>query len=199
MHASYGLHPCFLDQHDDADLHELEVWLARETPVAIGECGLDFHDGSDPRRQQRYFLHQIGLARETGLPLIVHARKAVEAVLLTLRREGPVRGVVHSYGGSPEQARQFWDMGIRLGLGGPLTYPRSRRLRHLVGEIPLQQLLLESDAPDQTGAAHRGHRNEPAWLPEVAETVAGIRDLPVETVASTTRANALHLFAIDAD
>lgn len=197
LHASYGLHPMFVDEHRQTDLAELETWLQRDRPVAIGECGLDFQVTADPELQRRYFRHQLGLARETGLPVILHARKAVEEVILTLRREGPVRGVVHSYGGSIEQARQLWDLGLHLGLGGPLTHDRAHKLHRLVAAMPLQQLLLETDAPDQPGAAHRGERNEPAYVAEVLDTVARLRDTSRESIAEATRTNALRLFGID--
>lgn len=196
LHASYGLHPMFVDAHRQQDLVELETWLRDASPVAIGECGLDFQVEADPDTQRRYFLHQVGLARETGLPLIIHARRAVEEVILTLRREGPVRGVVHSYGGSLEQARQLWELGLHIGLGGPVTHDRARKLHRLVADMPLDQLLLETDAPDQAGAAHRGQRNEPAYLTEVLDVVARLRELPPDTVAAATRANAMGLFGL---
>jgi TatD DNase family protein len=197
MHASYGLHPMFVDEHRVQDLHDLETWLHEASPVAVGECGLDFQVTADPDLQRRYFRHQLGLARETGLPVILHARKAVEEVILTLRREGTVRGVVHSYGGSIEQARQLWDLGLHLGLGGPLTHDRAHKLHRLVAVMPLQQLLLETDAPDQPGAAHRGERNEPAFVTEVLDTVARLRNASRETIAKATRNNALSLFGLD--
>jgi TatD DNase family protein len=196
LHASYGLHPMFVNEHREQDLETLETWLRDASPVAIGECGLDFQVEADPDTQRRYFLHQIGLARETGLPLIIHARRAVEEVILTLRREGPVRGVVHSYGGSLEQARQLWELGLHIGLGGPVTHDRARKLHRLVAAMPLEQLLLETDAPDQSGASHRGQRNEPAFLTEVLDVVARLRELPADAVATATRANALALFGL---
>jgi len=197
LHASYGLHPMYVDEHRDADLSALEDWLQRERPVALGECGLDFRVAADADTQRRFFRHQVGLARETGLPLVLHARKAVEEVILTLRREGPVRGVLHSYGGSEEQARQLWDLGVHLGLGGPLTHARSHKLHRLVAAMPLEQLLLETDAPDQPGAAHRGERNEPAFLVEVLDTVARLREATREHIAEATRRNALRLFGLE--
>ncbi|KGI78421.1 DNAase [Oleiagrimonas soli] len=194
LHAAYGLHPMFMAEHRDEDLASLERWLRDASPAAVGECGLDFQVGIEPERQRRFFGHQIGLARELDLPLVIHARKAVEEVILTLRREGPVRGVVHSYGGSIEQARQLWDLGIHLGLGGPVTHDRARKLHRLAATMPLQQLLLETDAPDQPGAAHRQQRNEPAYLVEVLDSIAALREMPREAIAQATRDNALRLF-----
>lgn len=197
LHPAYGLHPLLLEAHEDAHLQALAEWLGRERPVAVGECGLDHYvDGLDRERQQRIFDAQLGLAREHDLPVIVHARRAVEAVIVAIRRHPGVRGVVHSYGGSAEQARQLRDLGFLIGLGGPVTYERARRLRRLAAELPLEQLLLETDAPDQPDADHRGQRNEPARLPRVLEAIARLRDEAPETVAAATTANAKRLFGL---
>ncbi len=126
--------------------------------------------------------------------MIVHARRATEEVIQALRRTGGLRGVVHSFSGSPEQARQLWDMGFLIGLGGPLTYPRANRLRTLAATMPLDFLLLETDAPDQPDAAIRGQRNEPARLPGIAATIAGLRGQAVEEIAARTTDNARRLF-----
>ena len=195
LHAAYGLHPMYLAAHEDAHLQALEGWLRRERAVAVGECGLDyFVEGLDRDRQQTLFDGQLALARQFGLPVIVHARRAVDAVIASIRRFPGVRGVVHSYAGSAEQARQLWDLGFLLGLGGPVTYERAQRLRRLAARMPLQYLLLETDAPDQPDAAHRGRRNEPARLTVVLEAIAGLRGEPRERIAEATTANARALF-----
>src|SRR5690606_36207742 len=124
--------------------------------------------------------------------------RAVEQVLLTLRRFPGVRGVVHSYSGSAEQARQLFDLGFLLGIGGPVTYERARRLRPLVASMPLEFLLLETDAPDQPDSSHRGQRNEPARLPIVLQAIAELRGESPETIAAATTANAERLFNIPA-
>lgn len=197
LHPSYGLHPMFMHEHEDADLDRLGDWLRREHAVALGECGLDFHgDAPDPERQRRFLRHQLALARDLGLPVIVHARGTVEEIILILRKDGPQRGVVHSYSGSIEQARQLWALGMCIGLGGPVTHAGSHRLHRLVSAMPLEQLLLETDAPDQPGAAHRGERNEPAYLVEVLDSIARLRGIGRETVASATRDNARRLFGL---
>ncbi|WP_313231783.1 TatD family hydrolase [Stenotrophomonas acidaminiphila] len=197
LHPAYGLHPMFLAEHRPPHLDALRAWVEREAPCAIGECGLDFFvEGLDPDTQRQYFHAQLQLAREAGLPVIVHARRATEEVIHTLRRVGGLRGVVHSFSGSPEQARQLWDLGFLIGLGGPLTYPRANRLRTLVATMPLEFLLLETDAPDQPDAAIRGQRNEPARLPAVAAAVAGLRGQTVEEIAARTSENARRLFKL---
>ena len=128
--------------------------------------------------------------------MIVHARRSVDDVITSIRRAGPLRGVVHSYSGSPEQARQLWKLGFMIGLGGPVTYERAQRLRRLVTEMPLDCLLLETDAPDQPDADIRGQRNEPARLSYICDTIAGLRGMdPLEVAAQTSR-NAEVLFRI---
>lgn len=195
LHPAYGLHPMFLDQHRPEHLEQLRDWIQREQPCAVGECGLDFFiEDLDVEQQQYYFLGQLRLAREFNLPVIVHARRAVDAVIAAIRQVGGLRGVVHSFPGSPEQAAQLHTLGFLLSLGGPLTYERAQRLQRLVAQIPLTQLLLETDAPDQPDAGIRGQRNEPARLPVILHTVARLRGQPAEEIAAQTTANARRLF-----
>lgn len=199
LYPAYGLHPLCLGAHRPQHLDELRAWIERERPLAIGECGLDFYvDSLDPQAQQDYFEGQLQLAREYDLPLVVHARRAVEAVIVAIRRIGRLRGAVHSFSGSAEQARQLWQLGFLIGLGGPVTYARANRLRKLAAQMPLQHLLLETDAPDQPDAGHRGQRNEPARLPQVVQAIAGLRDEDPAAIAACTTANARRLFALPA-
>lgn len=201
LFPAYGLHPMFLDEHRPQHLRELRDWIERERPVAVGECGLDyFVEGLDAQAQQDYFEGQLKLAREFDLPVIVHARRAVDQVIAAIRRidgdTGRLRGVVHSFSGSEEQAKQLWKLGFMLGLGGPVTYERAQRLRRLVATMPLEFLLLETDAPDQPDAEIRGQRNEPARLPFVCETIAALRSIDRDEVAHTTSGNAARLFKL---
>ena len=195
LRPAYGLHPMYLAEHRPAHLDDLARWLADERPAAVGECGLDhFVEGLDPEAQRLYFIRQLELAREFDLPVVLHARRAVDEVIAALRRIGGLRGVVHSWSGSDEQARQLFGLGFHLGIGGPVTFERAQRLRRTVASMPIQWLLLETDAPDQPGARHRGERNEPGLLPEVLEVVAALRGEPPEAVAAATSANAARLF-----
>ncbi|WP_369916411.1 TatD family hydrolase [Xanthomonas sp. NCPPB 3005] len=199
LYPAYGLHPLFLDQHRPEHLPLLGEWIERERPCAIGECGLDFFvEGLDEAEQQRYFAGQLQLARAFDLPVVVHARRAVDAVILAIRKVGRLRGVVHSFAGSPEQARQLQSLDFLIGLGGPVTYARAQRLRRLAAELPLQQLLLETDAPDQPDASIRGERNEPARLRTVLDTIAALRGQPAAEIAEQTTRNAQQLFGLDA-
>jgi TatD DNase family protein len=195
LRPAYGLHPMFLARHRPQDLDELAAWLERERPAAVGECGLDhFVEGLDPDAQRRYFDGQLVLARDFRLPVVVHARRAVDDVIAAIRRVGGLRGVVHSWSGSDQQAAQLFDLGFSLGIGGPVTFERARRLRRTVATMPLERLLLETDAPDQPDAAHRGGRNEPARLRVVLEEVARLRDASPDEIATATTANARRLF-----
>jgi TatD DNase family protein len=197
LYPAYGLHPMFLDEHVPHHLGALSDWIARENPVAIGECGLDFFvPGLDAETQRLYFRRQLEMARDFSLPAILHARRALDEVIATIRRIGHLRGVVHSFSGSAEQAVQLWKSGFLIGLGGPITYPRARRLREIVATMPLEFLLLETDSPDQPLHGHQGARNEPALLIDVCACVAQLRGVDPETVAAATTANAERVFAL---
>jgi len=197
LFPAYGLHPMFLGEHRPEHLTWLRDWIQRERPLAIGECGLDyFVEGLDRAAQQLYFDAQLKLAREYDLPVIIHARRAVDAVISSLRRVGGLRGVVHSFSGSIEQAQQLWRMGFLIGLGGPLTYPRAQRLRRLAASMPLDYLLLETDAPDQPDSGIPGQRNEPARLVVILDVIARLRQQPVAEIARITSANAATLFGL---
>ena len=197
LHPAYGLHPMFLADHRPEHLGELATWIRRERPVAVGECGLDFYvDGLDAGEQRTYFRGQLELAREFDLPVVLHARRAVDEVIATLRSVGSLRGVVHSFSGSVEQAQQLWKMGFCIGLGGPVTYPRARRLRELVATMPLEFLLLETDSPDQPLHGHQGARNEPSRLVEVCECVGQLRGVDAAVIARATTDNAKRLFLL---
>ena len=197
LFPAYGLHPMFLSAHRPEHLAQLAQWLEQEKPVAVGECGLDhFVEGLDHETQQLYFDGQLALARDFDLPVIVHARRAVDAVIASVKRIGGLRGVVHSFSGSPEQARQLWQLGFLVGIGGPATYERANRLRGLVASMPLDYLLLETDAPDQPDAGIRGQRNEPARLSFICQTIAELRGADAEVIAAATSANAQRLFSL---
>lgn len=197
VHACYGLHPMFIEQHQTSHLSQLKQWIEKEKPVAVGEMGMDFYIsdvGHDKQRQ--FFRAQLDIAVAAHLPVIIHARKCVEEVLKEIRQRPLIGAVLHSYSGSAEQARQLLNHNVYFGFGGPLTWPKSTRLRKVLEAIPLENILLESDAPDQTGAKHRGLRNEPSYLTEVLDTVAEIKGLNREAVAKATKNNTQRLFCL---
>jgi TatD DNase family protein len=197
LHPAYGLHPMFLAEHRDEHVDALRTLLSTERAIAVGECGLDFHvPGLDEARQRFFFEEQLKIARDFDLPVIVHARKAVDAVISALRGVGGLRGVVHSFSGSEQQAEQLWKLGFCLGIGGPVTYDRAQRLRRIVTAMPIEFLLLETDAPDQPDAFHRGQRNEPARLSVVHDCIAVLREMSPDALAVATSRNAARLFAL---
>lgn len=196
LYPAYGLHPWYLHQHEPAALGALAMWLHTHTSTAIGECGLDFFDPrSDRERQLQLLRGHFELAQQFNLPLVLHARRAFEEVILELQHFGkPLRGVVHSFSGSSEQAARLRKLGFCIGIGGPLTYPRAQRLRRVVAGVPIDSLVLETDAPDQPSARHRGQRNEPAFLTEVLDCVAELRQTSSHAIANATTDNARRLF-----
>lgn len=191
LYPALGLHPVYLDRHRETDIAALERAVADSRPVAIGEIGLDhFVRELDPARQQTLLDAQLEIARSAALPVLLHVRKAHDAVLATLRRLPPVGGIAHAFNGSPQQARQYLDLGFKLGFGGMLTFERSAKLRRLAAQIPLDSIVLETDAPDLTVAAHRGERNSPEYLPDVLAALARVRDADPGELAARTTANA---------
>lgn len=197
LYPAYGLHPMYLSEHQSTHLDELARWITQEKPVAVGECGLDFYvEGLDRTRQTDFFLAHLQLAQQAQLPVIIHARRAVEEVIQQVRQVPGSRGVVHSFSGSLPQAHRLLDLGFYLSFGGPITYPRANKLRTLVQALPLERILLETDSPDQPLVTHRGMRNEPAFLPEILQTMAELRSQDPAEIAAVTTQNALTLFNI---
>lgn len=197
VHGGYGLHPMFLERHREEDLAALPAWLEHHDAVAVGEIGLDyFVEGLDRARQQHVFEAQLAVARDHDLPVILHARRAQDQVTQTLRKFKGLRGVVHSFAGSEQQANQLIDLGFHLGIGGPVTYERAKRLQRIVSTMPIEHLLLETDAPDQPSAEHRGSRNEPAWIVSVLQQVARLRGESETDIAEKTTENVRRLFRL---
>lgn len=197
LHPAFGLHPMFLVEHRRQHLDDLPGFIEKQAPVAIGECGLDlFIEGLDRVAQVMYFNRQLELARHYDLPVIVHARRAFDEVAACIRRIGKLRGVIHSFSGSTQQAEAFYRLGFMLGIGGPVTYPRASRLRKLVASMPSEFLLLETDSPDQPVSGHQGERNEPARMIEVLSAVSELRGESREQTALTTTRNAERLFGL---
>ena len=199
LYPAYGLHPMYLAEHRPEHLAQLTAWIDREHPCAVGECGLDFHvEGLDADEQRRYLRGQLEIAENFHLPVILHARRALDEVIAALRTAAVAGGVVHSFSGSREQARQLWKMGFCLGIGGPVTYERASRLRGIVASMPLEFLVLETDSPDQPLHGRQGARNEPALLAEVCACVATLRGDEPEAIAAATTENCERVFGLPA-
>ncbi len=200
-----GIHPLCTDRAADADLQGLRAALAahRADPrlVAVGEIGLDhFVPGLDRPRQEHFYAEQLKLAREFGLPVILHVRRSADTLLKHLRRTAVRGGIAHAFNGSKQQALGFVDLGFKLGFGGAMTFERALQIRRLARSLPMTSIVLETDAPDippqwlyRTAgqrAAGAASRNEPAELPRIAATLAELRGLALAEVAAATTANA---------
>jgi TatD DNase family protein len=186
-----GIHPLYAGRASEADLAALDALLGQGVCVAVGEIGLDHYaPGVDAARQSAFFVAQLELARRHGLPVILHVRRAQDAVLAALRRVRVAGGIAHAFNGSLQQAGAFIALGFRLGFGGAMTFPGARRIRRLAAELPLTAIVLETDAPDMSPAWGLGARNVPENLRRYAETLAGLRGADVTDVISATGANA---------
>lgn len=192
-----GLHPCFIDQHPVDAVDRLSAMLLQHSMVcAVGEIGLDFRPGMAAEAVQVMLLEeQFKLARTLQLPVVLHVVKAHDRMLSLLRRYGlPKGGVVHAFSGSIEQARQYAKLGFKLGFGGAITYNGALKQHRMVRDLPLEWMLLETDAPDMPLQGFQHQPNSPMQLMRVAESLAGLKGLSVDSVADTTQLNAMQLF-----
>ena len=189
---AYGIHPMYVDRAVAGDLEVLPQQLVVGRAVAVGEIGLDhFVADADRQRQQHYFSAQLAIARELQLPVILHVRRAIDAVLAGLRRTRVVGGIAHAFNGSRQQADQLIDLGFKLGFGGAMTHPRALHLRELARTLPLAAMVLETDAPDIPPHWLQRRRNEPAELSGIAAVLAELRDAPVDSIRAATTQNVL--------
>ena len=190
---AYGIHPMDVDRATPADLDALRGFLAHTNTVAVGEIGLDyFVEDYDRENQAFYFSEQLKLAREFDLPVLLHTRRALDTVLKHLRQIRVRGGIAHAFNGSTQQAKEFINLGFKLGFGGAMTYSRATRLRQLASTLPLESIVLETDAPDiPPDFLERDHPNKPEYLPCIAQTLAELRGISLEEISQATTANAL--------
>ncbi len=204
LHYALGIHPLYVDRAADGDLDRLQQALVahRDDPrlVAVGEIGLDhFVPGLDRARQELFYAAQLKLARDAGLPVILHVRRSADSLMKGLRRTEVVGGIAHAFNGSAVQAAHFVERGFALGFGGAMTFDRALQIRALATSLPAESLVLETDAPDipphwlyltaSQRAAGRTARNTPAELPRIAATLAGLRGWSLDEAARRTTAN----------
>ncbi len=192
IHPAYGIHPLYIDKAHDGDLDQVDARLRESSTVAVGEIGLDhFVADLDRTRQEAFFVEQLHLARRYDLPVILHLRHAQDEILKHLRHIPVPGGIAHAFNGSQQQAEAFIKLGFKLGVGGAMTYEGSKRIRALAASLPLDTLVLETDAPDIPPAWARGQRNEPANLRQYAQLLAELRGITCEEVIEATGRNAL--------
>lgn len=201
--ATVGVHPHEAAELDDASRKSIREWLGHERVVAMGECGLDYHYMNSPRETQRaVFAEQIALARELAMPVSIHVRgddpNAYDDLLEIWLAEGggDLEGVLHCYTGSLEFARRAMDTGFFVSFSGIITFKKSAALREVAKGIPLDRLMVETDAPFLAPQGHRGKRNEPLWVAVVGETLAQLHGCPAKELAARTNANTRRLFRL---
>ncbi|MCR9097630.1 MAG: TatD family hydrolase [bacterium] len=205
--ATVGVHPHEAAELDDENRAAIRAWLDHPRVVALGECGLDYHYMNSPREIQRaVFAEQVALAKELGVPVSIHVRgdepNAYEELLEIWIAEGQdaLEGVLHCYSGNLDFAQRAMDHGFYVSFSGIVTFKNSHDLRATAAGVPLERLMVETDAPFLAPQGHRGRRNEPAWVAVVGETLARVHEVPVETVAAHTTNNARRFYRLpDAD
>lgn len=198
LYAALGLHPIAIDRHEDAHLDQLESWLQRKPAklVAIGEIGLDLYMENPAFARQEFLLDaQLRLAKQYELPVILHSRRTHDKLALHLRRHDlPRRGVVHGFAGSLQQAQAFIRLGYAIGVGGTLTYARASKTRNTLAQLPLEALLLETDAPDMPLHGFQGQPNRPERARLVWQTLCELRPEPPQAIAEALWRNTQSLF-----
>ncbi len=202
VYAAAGVHPHDAKLYDDAaERRLLEVLRGSVRVVALGEIGLDYHYDNSPREVQReVFARQLRLAREEGLPVIIHSREADEETVEILRRElegSGTKGVMHCFGGGPELAEAALALGFCISFAGNVTFKKAEALREVAAVVPPERLLVETDCPYLAPVPHRGRRNEPAYVVETARFLAELRGVSPEEMGRVTSENFARLFGIN--
>jgi TatD DNase family protein len=193
-----GLHPCSVDEHVEAHLFQIQKWFKKRKFYAVGEIGLDFYWSVEFKEQQiMAFKKQIQWAIQMDLPINIHSRNSTDEVIAILQemKHPLLRGIFHCFSGNAQQAKQITELGFHLGIGGVLTYKKSE-LPDAIADIDLQHLVLETDAPYLSPVPFRGKRNESAYIVNIAEKLAELKDTSVEKVANITTENAIKIFGI---
>ncbi|HUF43672.1 MAG TPA: TatD family hydrolase [Verrucomicrobiae bacterium] len=199
IYATVGMHPHDAKDVGPEDLAELKELSAHPKVVAVGETGLDYYYSHSPHEvQRRVFAQFIHMARETELPIVVHERDAAKDAAELLRAEGEanLRGVIHCFTGDYQAACKYLDLGFYISFTGIITFKNADPLREVVRRVPLDRMMVETDSPYLTPVPHRGKRNEPAHVRWVAETIAKVKGVDLETVARVTSENVRDLFAM---
>jgi TatD DNase family protein len=187
------MHPLYLDRHSPDHIRELQEHVESGTVVALGEIGLDYyHKNTDQSVQQKLFEAQLHLARKHNLPILLHVRKAHDQVQATIRRNSfRPGGIVHAFSGSRQQAEHYIKLGFKIAIGGTITFERATRIRAVARALPLESIVLETDAPDIPPAQHHNERNSPEYLPLILDALAEIRSEPRAMIARATTENAI--------
>lgn len=191
-----GIHPTSVKEDYINELSLLKFAFEKEKPIAIGECGLDYYwDKTFIEQQTEVFVEQLYLAQQYSLPIVIHSRKSLNELIRILKQHKHlnVSGVFHCFPGNVIEAEEVMNLGFLLGIGGVVTYKNST-MAEVVKYAPLENLLLETDAPYLPPVPHRGERNESSYIPIIAQKIAEIKEISIEVVAATTTNNAVRLF-----
>jgi TatD DNase family protein len=191
-----GLHPCSVKENVAAELKLVEEWLKKRPFAAVGEIGLDYYwDKTFVADQKDTFRQQINWALELNLPIVIHSRDSMQDCIDLVRehQNGKLQGIFHCFGGTVEEAKQIIDLGFLMGIGGVITYKKSG-LAEVLPSVPIEYLVLETDAPYLTPVPFRGKRNEPSYLKYVVDKMAEAMNIPAEEIAVQTTRNAQNLF-----
>jgi TatD DNase family protein len=191
--CAIGVHPMYVGDSNPEDIQNMVPLLKDRNVVAVGEIGLDFFvEGFDRSSQEYFFIEQLKLAKEYGLPVILHVRRSIDIILKYLRIHRVSGGIAHAFNGSEQQAHEFIKLGFKLGFGGAMTYQRATRIRKLAAQLPLDSIVLETDAPDipPEWLGH-GRRNSPEHLPRIAQVLAELRGEDLRKIIEVTGRNAL--------
>ncbi|MFW6298607.1 MAG: TatD family hydrolase [Bacillota bacterium] len=195
--ASVGLHPTIAKDVSAEMLDRLEALLTHPEVRAIGECGMDLYwDSTFKDRQIEVFEHQIRLSKTYGLPIVVHMRDADELTYEIMKKHAPMEGVMHSFSGSAEMAQKFLDLGLYISLGGPVTFTNAKKPKEVAKTVPIDRLLIETDAPFLAPHPHRGKQNDSSFIPLIANKIAELKEIPFDEVATKTSENAMRLFKL---
>lgn len=197
VYGAVGIHPSETGELDEEQFAWLREMTKRDKVVAVGEIGLDYYwDEPDRAVQKTWFDRQLGLAREVGLPVVIHSRDAAKDTLDMMKaaRAGEIGGVIHCFSYGVELAREYLNMGFYLGIGGVLTFKNARKLKGVVEYMPLDRIVLETDCPYLAPVPNRGKRNSSLNLPYVAEEIGRIKGITAEEVAAVTEENARRMY-----
>lgn len=194
-----GLHPTSVGENYQEELALLEKQVGTHRFYGIGECGIDLYwDKTYYREQLKVFEHQLGIARDTGLPVVIHSRDSLEVIFEVLRKHSHCRGILHCFPGNAEDARQAIDLGYLLGIGGVVTFKNSQ-MAETIREVGAEHIVLETDAPYLTPVPYRGKRNESSYIPLIAGKVAEIAGMETKKIEEITSRNAMNLFNLHSE
>lgn len=198
MYAAVGVHPDEVGALNEETFARMKEWAKEEKVVAIGEIGLDYYWDEEPREvQKEWFIRQLALARELNLPVNIHSREAAEDTFQIMKEHGKgISGIIHCFSGSKEMAMEYVKLGYHIGVGGVVTFKNGKKLKQVVEAVPLEWIVLETDAPYLAPTPFRGKRNDSSLIPYMAQEIAEIKGITAEEVLGQTEVNARKVYRL---